>query len=668
MVTSSLVTVTALNHFEVRSLSRSSGRSAVAAAAYRSGERLHDDRNGGWHDYRARVKRHEIIEGFILTPPGAEWAQDRPTLWNGAEWSEKRVNSVVAREYIVALPHELDAPQRRELIEAFAEHLVERYRIAVDVNLHAPDVEGDQRNHHAHVLTTTRRIDASGFGEKTRELDAKETRSEETRGLREKLADLTNEALERARCERRVDARSHKDRGLEEAPQRKDGPVVTEYRRRAEKAHAEGREVEIEVETARPSQGRGAARQRRSAEEVRAEVVARLEAKVRELERQIAAEWARLRDLAERAAAALERKVAEARERLGAVVERFSVQERRRAHGRAAEQDASARDMRDVLRIEAVEKGWSAGKLQGALRKVEELRTRGELNPLSEEHARIVAAYRQRLGVGATGELVVGADGRFVLSREVAEEQGRRVQAWRDRYETQWRVERRSPAELDQLRVPVEAKLQAARADGLVRALSPDTVRQVEAWKVELAGREHRELADRFLRTSPAERMADPAFRTAQQQYVRIVAGWIGSKEPDERAVDVRGLERELAHVLAQGRTFNPADVSPADAARVRGERFRVLTPEQRAADPELRNAQGYLSAFSLAVAARLPDRGMRAKVLDRAEAEIVARLSAGETFKAVLVQDVERAPPKPSPGREPTVVVRKPEPPDRER
>ena len=91
----------AIYHLAVKSVSRSTGRSAVAAAAYRSGDCLENERDGLMHDY---TRRGGVEDTFIVTPEGAEWAQDRSALWNAAEAAEKRKDAKVAREYELALP------------------------------------------------------------------------------------------------------------------------------------------------------------------------------------------------------------------------------------------------------------------------------------------------------------------------------------------------------------------------------------------------------------------------------------------------------------------------------------------------------------------------------------------------------------------------------------
>lgn len=211
-----MVTVTAMPHVRTSPVQRSRGDSAVAAAAYRHGERLLDERTGEVHDFRARGG---VEDGFIVAPEGAEWTHDRSVLWNAAERAEGRRNSQTAREYIVGLPHELNREERREVAEQFARELVQRYGIAVDVALHAPSSDGDQRNWHMHVLTTTRTVDAEGFGQKTRQLDDQKQGPKEILHLRERLAQIQNDALVLAQVERRVDHRSHAERGITQAPQ-----------------------------------------------------------------------------------------------------------------------------------------------------------------------------------------------------------------------------------------------------------------------------------------------------------------------------------------------------------------------------------------------------------------------------------------------------------------
>ena len=121
-----------------------------------------DERTGLVHDY---TRKQGIEHREIVAPADApEWARNRSALWNAAEQAETRKNSTVAREYEIALPAELSADERRDLAVGLAQEISERHGVAVDVAIHAPGRQGDQRNHHAHLLTTTRRIGAEGLG------------------------------------------------------------------------------------------------------------------------------------------------------------------------------------------------------------------------------------------------------------------------------------------------------------------------------------------------------------------------------------------------------------------------------------------------------------------------------------------------------------------------
>lgn len=234
-------------HLSVKTLSRSTGRSAVAAAAYRAGERIVDARTGLEHDY---TRRSGVVSADIYLPPGAPaWAGERGALWNAAEGAETRKNSTVGREFEVALPAELSGEQRRALVAVFAAELAARHGVAVDAAIHLPDAEGDNRNHHAHILTSTRRLGPDGFGEKARELDAKATGPGLVEEWRARWAELTNTQLERAGSLERVDHRSlavqreaalaRGDAGrvdaLDRAPGIKLGWQAADHLRRAEK-------------------------------------------------------------------------------------------------------------------------------------------------------------------------------------------------------------------------------------------------------------------------------------------------------------------------------------------------------------------------------------------------------------------------------------------------
>jgi ATP-dependent exoDNAse (exonuclease V) alpha subunit len=193
-------------------ISRSQGRSATAAIAYRVAERIEDRRTGLTFDYAARGG---VDHTEILAPDHApDWVRDRSELWNRVEEAETRKNSQVAREVRVALPAELTHAQRVELVRDFAqEQFVDRGMIA-DIALHAPGRDGDDRNHHAHILLTTREIGPEGFTTKNRDWNKVEV----LEGWREAWARDSNIALKRAGIEDRVDHRTleaQRDEALE---------------------------------------------------------------------------------------------------------------------------------------------------------------------------------------------------------------------------------------------------------------------------------------------------------------------------------------------------------------------------------------------------------------------------------------------------------------------
>ena len=207
----------AIYHASTKPISRSSGRSSVAAAAYRAGALLVDERQGMVHDY---TQRSGVVSAEVVMPDG-QAPTDREALWNAAEAAEKRKDARTAREWVVALPDELGADGRQQLARSFAGTLANRYGVAVDVAVHAPDREGDQRNHHAHLLVTTRQVSRDDAGDlvlgnkasielsdKARKARGLGRAAEEVSAVRELWAEHVNGALARAGAAERVDHRS----------------------------------------------------------------------------------------------------------------------------------------------------------------------------------------------------------------------------------------------------------------------------------------------------------------------------------------------------------------------------------------------------------------------------------------------------------------------------
>lgn len=226
----------AMYHLRAKIHARSSGKSAVACAAYRAGERLTDERFGRTQDYS---RKEGVIETGIETPAKVPaWSKDRGALWNHVEAAEGRKNSRLAREFEVSLPHELSPAQRRELVRGFCqEELVKRGMIA-DWAIHEPNRRGDQRAFHVHILTTTRAINPEGFDEKVRAWDKRDTLMD----IREAWATHANRALSRAGIAEKIDHRTLEAQGIDREPVITKGVKLTNMERSA-KWQAAAREI-----------------------------------------------------------------------------------------------------------------------------------------------------------------------------------------------------------------------------------------------------------------------------------------------------------------------------------------------------------------------------------------------------------------------------------------
>lgn len=194
----------AIYHSRVKTFSRGKGHSSVAAAAYRAGLLLMDERTGQRHDYR---RRGGVVETRCVVPEDApDWSVIPAQLWVAAEQAERRKDATVAREFEIALPHELTDEQRAALAWELTSALVDRYRFAAQASIHSPDGK-EGLNWHLHILVTTRRIDAQGLADKTRELDGGASGKVEVEWAREMVAQVTNAHLAAAELDVRVDHR-----------------------------------------------------------------------------------------------------------------------------------------------------------------------------------------------------------------------------------------------------------------------------------------------------------------------------------------------------------------------------------------------------------------------------------------------------------------------------
>ena len=261
----------AIYHATTKPISRKSGRTATASSAYRAGQKLVDERTGKTHDY---TKKGGVLLATAFDKDNNEL--DRSELWNLAEKSEKRKDARTAREWIVAIPSELmpeypkplteqeeesielvtDYKLRKEFAENnakefagtqtaldFGKMLSEKYGVAVDVAIHAPDSEGSNKNYHAHIMTTTRKFSIENgqmvLGDKTNielsnkkldELKLPKTQ-DQVKEVRKEWADIVNHHLEKAGLEERIDHRSYKEMGVDKKPTIKMGYKATDMER-----------------------------------------------------------------------------------------------------------------------------------------------------------------------------------------------------------------------------------------------------------------------------------------------------------------------------------------------------------------------------------------------------------------------------------------------------
>ena len=222
----------AIYHFTAKVIKRSHGRSAVAAAAYRAGDRFIDEERGRTFDYSYKT---EVIHSEIfLPPPAPAWMNDRQRLWNAVEAREQRRDAQVAREVEFALPQELSQADAIGLARDYVrDEFVSRGMVA-DLNIH-----WDPDNPHAHVMLTMREVTPEGFGRKVREWNQVDL----LREWRQHWADRANERLHELGLDIHIDHRSYREQGIEFEPTSHLGRAVDEMRARGEYAER-ARELE----------------------------------------------------------------------------------------------------------------------------------------------------------------------------------------------------------------------------------------------------------------------------------------------------------------------------------------------------------------------------------------------------------------------------------------
>ena len=220
-----LIGYMAIYRCEARIITRGKGHSAVAAAAYRTGTKIQDERAGITRNYTSRQKG--IVETVILRPENSpEWTASTATLWNEVERSEKRKDSRLAREFILTLPRELSPKENLQLTVEWAQSNLVSKGMVVEVSLHNPK---GGNNPHAHVLCTMRTIEGDKFSaKKPREWNDVEVLLD----WRKSWEVTANNALQRAGRPERIDSRSLKDRGIDRIPEPKIGKEAMGLKKR----------------------------------------------------------------------------------------------------------------------------------------------------------------------------------------------------------------------------------------------------------------------------------------------------------------------------------------------------------------------------------------------------------------------------------------------------
>ena len=210
----------AIYHFSVKLISRAAGSSALAAAAYRSASRLHDQRLDRHHDFSNKAG---VVHSEVMLPDGApeEW-QDREQLWNAVEAAEIRKDAQLAREVEFAIPREMSQAEGIALARDFVQREFVDVGMVADLNVHWDIGADGEPKPHAHVMLTLREVTPEGFGAKVRDWNSTQLLSH----WREAWAEHVNERLAALDIDARIDHRSLEAQGIDLEPQHKIGPAA----------------------------------------------------------------------------------------------------------------------------------------------------------------------------------------------------------------------------------------------------------------------------------------------------------------------------------------------------------------------------------------------------------------------------------------------------------
>jgi ATP-dependent exoDNAse (exonuclease V) alpha subunit len=218
-------------HSHLRIIKRSDGRDIVIKAAYNSRSNLTNRHTGKTHYHRS--KGGLLFETILIPSDSPDWlkdlAQDREALWSGAHQREIRMDAQLARELVIALPHELSLEQNTDLLVSYVQQQFVDKGMVADITIHEPPKGGDSRNIHAHILLTMRGISPDGFGNKVRAWNHPSL----AREWRAAWCKEANLSLERNGFAPRLNHKSYKERAIDKEPTRYQGPA---YRRQKQKS------------------------------------------------------------------------------------------------------------------------------------------------------------------------------------------------------------------------------------------------------------------------------------------------------------------------------------------------------------------------------------------------------------------------------------------------
>lgn len=211
-----MATAAGVRNFQpsARILSRSRGDCAAGKAAYNARCRIENDRTGKVYSFE-HLPNRVISEHFFPAANSPEWAKTRAGFWNGVEQRENRTDSQLAMDWVIALPHELEANHQDALrpLTDFIRENFQRRGYTADLAFHPAHDHGDERNFHAHLMVGIRRFEEGGQWSAKKDGVPNE---KELGQLRERMTAKLNKHLEKHGYDIELDCRSYQDRGSDQ--------------------------------------------------------------------------------------------------------------------------------------------------------------------------------------------------------------------------------------------------------------------------------------------------------------------------------------------------------------------------------------------------------------------------------------------------------------------